>query len=81
MVSNERCEHNLSHRYKIYALYNSQNFVEAQIVPLPLLKLRKMAFFGQKVSINYYFKSHIDCFYIKHVRYITCNKTRTNNWL
>ena len=80
MVSNESLEHNLSNRYKIYALYNSHNFAVVEIVPLPQVKLGKMAFFCRKVSINYYFKAQFDCFYVTRIRYITCNKTRTNNW-
>ena len=78
MVPNESLQYNLSNEYNIYILNGSQIFSEAKILPLPLLKLRKKAFFGRKVLINYYFILYWDCFYIKCFKYITCNKTSTN---
>ena len=51
MVSNERLEHNLSNRYKIYALYNSHSFAVVEIVPLPLVKLGENGIFLSK-SVN-----------------------------
>ena len=45
MVSNESLGYNLSNRCKLYALNDSENFVKAKILPLPVQKLKKMAFF------------------------------------
>ena len=53
MVSNDSLGPNLSNRYKLYFRSDSKYFVEAKILPLPLQKLRKMAIFYQKLSINY----------------------------
>ena len=78
MTSNERLGHNLSNRYKLYVLNDSENFVEAKI--LPLQKLRKMAIFYRKLSIYYYFKLNFDFCHIKPVTYIKCNKTSKYKW-
>ena len=80
MVSNESLGYYLSNRYKLYVLNDSQKFVEAKILPLPLQKLRKMAIFYRNFSINYYFKLNFDFCHIKPVKYIKCNKTSTNKW-
>ena len=52
MVSYKSLEHNLSNRHKIYALYNLHNFAVVEIVPLPLEKLGKMAFFVEKCQLT-----------------------------
>ena len=80
MVSNNSLGPHLSNRYKLYVLNDSQKFVEAKILPLPLQKLRKMEMFYQKLSINYYFILNFDFCHMKPVKYIKCNKTSTNKW-
>ena len=59
MVSNDCLGLNLSNRYKLYFLNDSKYLVETKILPLPLQKLRKMAIFYRKLSINYYFKLNL----------------------
>ena len=51
MVPNESWEYYLSDRYKIYMLYGSEIFPAAKILPLPLKKSRKRAFFGEKFEL------------------------------
>ena len=50
-VPNESYVYNLLDRYRIYILCCSEIFVEAKILPLPLQKSRKRAFFGEKSSL------------------------------
>ena len=51
MVSYESLEHNLSNRYKIYALYNSHNFAVVEIVPLTPSKIEENGIFLSQ-SVN-----------------------------
>ena len=78
MAPSESLGYNLSNRYKLYILNGSVNFVEAK--PPSLQKLRKVAMFYRKLSINYYFKLNFAFCHIKPVKYIKYNKSSTNYW-
>ena len=67
MVPNESLGYNLFNRYKLFVFNGSENFVEAKILPLPLQKMRKMAFSGRKVVNKLLFQINFDFYHIKPV--------------
>ena len=51
--------------------------ISKNLSPTPK-KMSKNLLFWPKSLINYYFMLDSDCFCIKRVKYITCNKNSTN---
>ena len=68
----------LSENTKILLFYCCIFQLAPKIFPLPLKKRAKNSFFGRKVLINFYSMLHRVYFWIKRVKYITCNKISTN---